>query len=159
MSERKPINRHKALQPFSRDHHHGLLLSWKIRKGLLLGVEPKRIKRYTDWFYSNYLIPHFAAEEEHIFPILGSDHELIKKCLTEHRRLSRLFEDPNEILRNLSRIEEELERHIRFEERVVFQEIQAIATQEQVEVIESAHEALYFEEDNTDPFWQEELDK
>ena len=29
----KPQKRHKALQPLSREHHHGLLLSWKIRTG------------------------------------------------------------------------------------------------------------------------------
>src|SRR5690606_10923423 len=35
MSEQseKPIKRNKDLQPFSRDHHHSLLLCWKIRTG------------------------------------------------------------------------------------------------------------------------------
>ena len=31
--QHKPQKRHKALQPLSREHHHGLLLSWKIRSG------------------------------------------------------------------------------------------------------------------------------
>ncbi|WP_241739476.1 hypothetical protein [Aestuariibaculum marinum] len=29
----KPLKRHKALQPLSREHHYGLLLTWKIRTG------------------------------------------------------------------------------------------------------------------------------
>lgn len=157
MTEQKPIKRHPALQPFSKDHHYGLLLSWKIRKGLLLGIGPERIKKYTDWFYSNYLVSHFDAEEQHIFPILGLEHELVKKCLSEHRRLSRLFEDPNDILRNLSRIEDELERHIRFEERVVFKEIQAVAQQQLENIV--AHEEILLEENYIDPFWLEEPDK
>lgn len=40
----KSIKRTKALQPLSRDHHHGLLLCWKIRQGIKLNVEPERIK-------------------------------------------------------------------------------------------------------------------
>jgi len=153
MPDHTPIKRHKALQPFSRDHHHGLLLCWKIRKGLLSNIEPERIKRYTTWFYTNYLLPHFAAEEEHIFTILGNEHDLIKKCLSEHRRLSRLFEDQNDIVKSLSLIEEELENHIRFEERVVFQEIQKMATSEQLHIIEEIHNGLKFEENLSDPFW------
>ncbi|WP_286744252.1 hemerythrin domain-containing protein [Roseivirga sp. UBA1976] len=153
MSERKPLKRHKALQPFSREHHHGLMLCWKIRKGFLGDIDPQRIKRHTDWFYTNYLLPHFAAEEEHIFPILGKDNELIKKCLSEHRRLSRLFEDEDDIVKSLSLIEEELEKHIRFEERIVFQEIQKIASDSQLKLIDTMHSETQFEEDNSDPFW------
>ena len=54
-----PIKRHKALQPLSRDHHHGLLLSGKIRAGFSKNIEPLRIKNYADWFFKNHLIPHF----------------------------------------------------------------------------------------------------
>ncbi|CDF79955.1 hypothetical protein BN863_22430 [Formosa agariphila KMM 3901] len=34
MTDKKPLKRHKSLQPLSRDHHHGLLLAWKIRADL-----------------------------------------------------------------------------------------------------------------------------
>jgi len=39
----QPIKRHVALQPVSREHHYGLLLSWKIRDSLLLPTEWKEI--------------------------------------------------------------------------------------------------------------------
>lgn len=153
MEERKPLKRHKALQPFSREHHHGLLLCWKIRKGFLSKTEPIRIKVYADWFYKNHLISHFSAEEKFIFPILDKNHEHIKKAMVDHRRLARLFQDKNDLARNLSRIEEELEKHIRFEERVLFQEIQKVATKDEMELIEQTHELNSFKENNTDPFW------
>ena len=35
----KPIKRHKAIQPLSREHHQGLLLCWKIGKGFEKGIE------------------------------------------------------------------------------------------------------------------------
>lgn len=44
----KPIKRHTALKPLSREHHHGLLLSWKIREGLKRNIEIPRIKKYID---------------------------------------------------------------------------------------------------------------
>ena len=41
-----PIKRSEFLKPISREHHHGLLLCWKIRAGLKKGIEPERIKLY-----------------------------------------------------------------------------------------------------------------
>ena len=83
-----------------------------------------RIKSYTNWFYSTQLLPHFEMEEKVIFPLLEPENEMIRKALADHRRLRRLFEDNEDVNRSLSRIEEELEDHIRFEERVLFEEIQ-----------------------------------
>ncbi|MGV9004950.1 hemerythrin domain-containing protein [Flavobacterium sp.] len=148
-----PIKRNENLKAISREHHHGLLLSWKIRNGLKKEIEPKRIKKYIDWFYVTHLLPHFELEEKYVFPILDKDHELIKKALSEHRRLNRLFVSKTASMKNLTQIEEELERHIRFEERVLFNEIQMIATEKQLEEIKSIHIEEKFEDNLTDPFW------
>lgn len=148
----KPIKRHTALQPISREHHHGLLLSWKIRQGFSFGIATERMKKYTDWFWKNQLQSHFDFEESYIFPILVKEHKLIKKALREHRRLKRLFAATDKIERNLSLIEEELTAHIRFEERVLFQEVEAIATTEQLETIQREHSKPIVEEWK-DEFW------
>ncbi len=148
----EPIKRLESLKPISRDHYHGLLLCWKIREGFKRNIEPSRIKKYVDWFWDNHLQPHFEIEEKFLFPILGNQNELIKQALAEHRRLKRLFENENDILKSMSLIEEELEKHIRFEERVLFNEIQKVATQEQLKTIESSHTA-HFEDNSTDEFW------
>ncbi|GHE52673.1 MAG: hemerythrin domain-containing protein [Bacteroidota bacterium] len=151
--KRKPLKRTQALQPLSREHHQGLLLCWKIRKGLGTGVDPCRIKAYVDWFYENYLFTHFHQEEQFVFPLLGNEHELVRKALTEHRRLNRLFSQKEDLTRNLSRIEEELEQHIRFEERVLFEEIQRTVSTEQLQSLELSHQETGFQENNSDPFW------
>lgn len=150
----KPQKRHKALQPLSREHHHGLLLSWKIRAGFIKEIDPKRIRAYADWFFENHLIPHFEIEETHIFPILEAENELIKRALAEHRRLKRLFEDREDDLKTLSKIEEELEQHIRFEERILFPEIQKIATEAQLRQIEIIHQPEKFDDNESDMFWK-----
>lgn len=154
MSTKAPLKRHKALQSLSREHHHSLLLSWKIRRGFHNKVDVKRIKSYTDWFYKSHIEPHFNLEEEMIFPILSSDHELIKKAISEHRRLQRLFSDTDDIEKSLSLLEEELEKHIRFEERVLFPEIQLSASAEQLKNIEVHHGESTFKENVADEFWK-----
>ncbi|MEM5564518.1 hemerythrin domain-containing protein [Psychroserpens sp. AS72] len=149
----KPQKRHKALQPLSREHHHGLLLSWKIRTGFKKNIEPKRMRIYANWFFEHHLIPHFEIEEAHIFSILDQENELIKKALTDHRRIKRLFSEENEDSKTLSRIEEELEQHIRFEERILFPEIQKVATEAQMLDIEKIHQPESFKDNLDDEFW------
>lgn len=150
----KPQKRHKALQPLSREHHHGLLLSWKIRTGFNKNISPERIKSYADWFFKNHLIPHFEVEESHIFPILDANNELVKRALAEHRRLNRLFTENEDDVKALMKIEEELEQHIRFEERVLFPEIQKVATEEQMIQIEKIHQPESFIDKLDDEFWK-----
>ncbi len=148
-----PIKRNESLKAISREHHHGLLLCWKIRTGIKKQIEPERIKKYSDWFYTSQLLPHFELEEQHIFTLLGNENELVKKALSEHRRLKRLFESETEVMKNLTLIEEELESHIRFEERVLFNEIQLIATEDQLQEIKRIHTEEKFLDNLTDAFW------
>ncbi|MFD1161673.1 hemerythrin domain-containing protein [Hwangdonia seohaensis] len=152
--QHKPQKRHKALQPLSREHHHGLLLSWKIRSGFSKNIEPKRIRVYANWFFKQHLIPHFDMEEVHIFPILEQNNELIKKALADHRRIKRLFAETDDDAKTLSKIEEELDKHIRFEERVLFPEIQKVATEVQMLQIEKIHQPEKFEDNLVDEFWR-----
>lgn len=149
-----PIKRNKLLQPISREHHHGLLLSWKIRNGIAKNIDPLRIKKYVDWFFENHLIPHFEFEEKFIFPVLDPKHELIQKALSEHRRLKRLANDDKNIAKSLSLFEEELEQHIRFEERILFGEIQQHATPEHWAELEKQHHDESFVDNTSDEFWK-----
>ncbi|MGC1632053.1 MAG: hemerythrin domain-containing protein [Gelidibacter sp.] len=152
--EPKPLKRHKALQPYSREHHHGLLLSWKIRSGFSKNIELERIKTYADWFFEQHLIPHFELEEAHIFPLLEADNELVKRALADHKSLKRLFNDTKDIEKSLHQIEKELVEHIRFEERILFPEIQKNATEEQLALITDIHNEEGFEDNVEDQFWK-----
>ncbi len=149
----KPIKRHQCLQPLSREHHQGLLLCWKIRTGFKKGVEIARMKRYSDWFFDTQIKPHFAVEESLLFPILGNDHELVKTALSQHQQLTRLFQDSIEVEKSLGLIEKQLDQHIRFEERVLFNEIQQVANAEQLASFDEQHTESAFEENTKDQFW------
>lgn len=146
----------EELKSFSEEHRYGLMLSWKIRQGILKGVSFDRIKKYSDWFYKTYLTPHFDAEEKLVYSILGEDDPMVKKMLASRRRLDRLFlgtKKPPEIALSLG--EEKLEQHIRFEERKLFKRIREVATPEELERIERMYEEPEFEENEEDMFWED----
>lgn len=153
MDKPKPLKRHKSIVPLSKDHHQALLLCWKIRTGFKKNIAPQRIKSYSNWFWTNHIQPHFNIEEKYVFPVLGNEHDLIKKALEEHRSLKKLFESETDINKNLSLIEKELENHVRFEERVLFGEIQKVATDEELKNIEIHHQNNFYD-DWEDEFWK-----
>ncbi len=102
MEKKKPIKRHKALQPLSRQHHFGLLFSWKLRKGFSKNIEIERLSDYAQWFYEHEIKPHFRDEEKYFFPILEKDNELVERALKDHRRIKRLFNDTKDPAKSLN---------------------------------------------------------
>ncbi|PWK23146.1 hemerythrin HHE cation binding domain-containing protein [Maribacter polysiphoniae] len=140
--------------PVSRDHHHGLLLCYKLRTGFSKDIAPERMKRYTDWFFKTHLIPHFEVEEKYIFPILGNQNELVKRAIAEHCALVGLFESSHDIELSLHHIEETLKQHIRFEERELFNAIEKVATQAQLALVAEFHKDEDFVDNQDDPFWE-----
>ncbi|NJW53277.1 hemerythrin domain-containing protein [Salinimicrobium oceani] len=149
-----PLKRHENLKPLSRDHHHGLLLCWKITVGLKNGVEQERIKGYLDYFFSSQLVPHFQFEEAEVFPLLGEDHPMVERALKEHRRLKELFHTSLDTPA-LRAIEIELNRHIRFEERELFTEIQRVVPEEKIRQIDNKEKKILTPDpdDWADKFW------
>jgi len=152
MKEQSPLKRVEELKAFSKDHHHGLLLGWKIRTGLKKNIGVKRISAYIEWFYQNHLLPHFELEEKYVFPILGRNDALIQRAYVEHREIHlTMAVGFNE--ETLIKFADLLGAHIRFEERVLFHEIQAVATKEQLFIIHQIHHDIPFTEFR-DEFWK-----
>lgn len=160
MATRKPLKRHPALVELSRDHHGGLLVCWKIRTGFKNGVASARMKDYVLYFFKEHLRDHFKWEEEIVFCHLPEDDALRKKAESQHQQLRKrmdelLDENPENIASTLGAIEEELEGHIRFEERELFTHMQQQLTEESLKNIQDALEEAHvsFEEQWGDPFW------
>lgn len=149
----QPIKRHLALQPLSRDHHHGLLFCWKIRSGVKRGIAITRMKAHAYWFWNTHLVSHFAEEEAVIFPILGKENELIKQALAEHAELKQLFSQEEMNYENLNYLQVALDKHIRFEERILFNQIQEVANPEQLKGITQYNTAEEEELEWEDDYW------
>lgn len=62
MKDHTPLKRHQAIVSFSRDHHFGLLLVWKIRQGLNKAVTAERISNYVLFLFKEDIEKHFREE-------------------------------------------------------------------------------------------------
>lgn len=123
---------------FSRDHHFGLLLVWKIRQGLSKAVDPERIGNYVIFFYKEDLEKHFAEEEELLFSKLPAEDVLRRQAEKEHEAIYKLIaalEKKRGDEQLLSKLADELEEHIRFEERKLFNHLQDNISSRDLEVI------------------------
>lgn len=148
------IGKNYVLQSLSEEHHNGRTLSWNIQQGLRQSIPIEEIWSYVDWFWENNLSSHFELEETHLFSIIPKDNNHIKKALSQHRRLRRLFEKAPKDIRALNSIEEELNRLIRFEESVLFGEVAKYATEEQLIRINNLIDSSAQKEWQGDQFWK-----
>ncbi len=165
MSEKvKPIKRNPALVEFSKDHHFGLLLVWKIRQGQRKEIPPVRIANYISFFFHEDLIHHFADEEKYLFIKLPLTDIQRKRAEGEHAEIRSLVAGikQNPFDRGLlTEFADLLEGHIRFEERELFNRLQAVMSEEELlkllnEVPARPHPGDDAWEDN---FWEREEKK
>ena len=144
MEPKKPLKRNPAIVTFSKDHHFALLLVWKIREGLKKDVETSRIINYAIHFFDTDLIFHFEEEETLLFIKLPSDNLLRLQAEEEHKliklEIDALRNNPEDKIgiENLANI---LEKHIRFEERELFNFLQETFTEEELVEIATAMES------------------
>jgi len=141
------MKRHKALISLSHEHHHGLMLAQLIKSGSpeFPGL-PATISgkvQYAVKFYEDNLIPHFKKEEEVLFHRSKSRSSeidnLIGELTTEHKAIHSLV---NELQKSsepeieLNELGVLLEKHIRKEERELFQIIQDVFTENEMNKLE-----------------------
>lgn len=141
------------MRPLSRDHHDALMLCFKIRTGIKKQIEPDRIWKYAQWMFANHLEPHFRIEEEFVFPVLDSGHDLIVEVLSQHAALRQAFTGNAASYTELNALADKLESHVRFEERILFNVIQETASPTQLLFIEHAHKKGISCDDWEDRFW------
>lgn len=159
MKEHTPIKRHQAIVSFSKDHHFGLLLVWKIRQGLGKSVNAERISKYVVYFFKEDLEKHFKDEEQLLFCKLPVDDSLRKRAEEEHQTIYNMvnaIEKNNNDTKLLNELANVLEKHIRFEERELFNHLQKKITPADLELIEKrvSNDAKDVDEKWEDDFWE-----
>ncbi len=150
-----PIKRSEALIQFSREHHFGLLLVWKIRQGLKNNIEPRRISSYTVFFFEKELTAHFKEEEKDLFVKLAVDDPLRKQAFEEHKRIYELIAGLQQDSTNttlLTQFADALDGHIRFEERTLFNHLQQHLSEDELNKLEEGHSKR---EGNVDDKWED----
>lgn len=150
------MKRNQHIVLLSKDHHFGLLCSWKIQQGLNKNIEPERMATYVDYFWKSHLKEHFKEEEQIIFPFSDEQHNTQIKA--EHTEIERLIEliakQPDTNL--LSDFATKLHDHIRFEERAWFPFLDEYINEDDFAAIglklEESHQKV--EDDYNDEFWK-----
>ena len=160
MEVKKPIKRNAAMVEFSKDHHFALLLVWKIRQGLRKSIEPARISSYIVHFFDTDLIYHFKDEEEVLFNKLSTKNPLRTQAETEHKNIKQVIDElrKNAVDRNLLKnFADILEKHIRFEERELFEHLQQNLTEDTLAEMASSAKSRNHESGTAwkDVFWEE----
>ena len=160
MSDTKPLKRNSYIAEFSRDHHFGLLLVRKIRQGLNVNVQPERIASYIVYMFVEDLSQHFKEEEEDLlFPLLPENDLMRKRAEEDHEKIYSLL-DKFILLgftsNTLLAFADLLDRHIRFEERELFNHIQTTAAEEELKnasekMVKRSHA---YDENWKDNFWE-----
>lgn len=118
----KPIKRSKELAPLSREHHDGLLFSWKIKQGLDNKTPVEELRKYTMWYWRHHIKPHFFQEEKILLPHIPEGNPMIKRLKDEHDHIRELIIglDEQADKRSLQVLCDLINLHIRFEERELF---------------------------------------
>ncbi len=139
------MKRHEAIIPLSHDHHQALRFATAMQKNAsptkrALQTLEEKLNDAKRTFEIE-LVPHFTHEEEILFPIArGLSDELdkmIDDILEEHRVIKEAFNNAElgNLEENLDRIGQLVEKHVRTEERVLFQKIQEVVPNEKLEEI------------------------
>ena len=149
----KPLKRHPFIIEYSKDHHYGLLLVWKIRQGLKKSIEPHRIAGYINLFAEKELIPHFDEEEKFLLNLLSPNDELRIEATNQHIELRQfLFEIEHEKVYNstLECFSNLLEKHIRFEEREFFPHLQKTID---LDTVYTTEQKAFHNQNEIDTLW------
>ena len=145
--------RHPSLVPLSREHHHGLLLAFRIKHGLPKTRRPHDSPQEqaadTVQFFKSGLASHFAAETDILFPSIRAMQPqasaLLDRLIQEHtamrelvHHIARQSPDGSQLTELLASFGTLLEQHIRCEERDLFPVYEAHVSEAEATRIEHA---------------------
>ena len=131
------MKRSPQLRSLSSEHHGALVLALKARKASA-GGDVSAFWEHLRERFAIELEPHFQAEERSLLPALervGEDtlvaRTLVARTLAEHREMRECLAGTADAA-NLMRFADLLERHVRFEERELFEVAQRRLSDEEL---------------------------
>jgi hemerythrin-like domain-containing protein len=134
--------RDPSLVPLSRQHHYALALCVRIDRSLKAGaIELELWQPEIEEHFSQQIRVHFEAEEAVLFPAAERFPDLsslVDELRADHQELRRHFALASARAMSASDLREFadlLPRHIRKEERDLFEELQSLMTPDQLHTI------------------------
>jgi hemerythrin-like domain-containing protein len=152
------MERDERLIRLSREHHHGLVMALRIRRELPTATDEEAGELYSDLlrFWAAGLLNHFESENGCLLARLAAREDTglshAGRLQREHREMEDLVErmraarDMSERRQALATFGEQLQTHIRWEERDLFEWMQATFSDEELDGIGAYLEAHLPEE-------------
>jgi iron-sulfur cluster repair protein YtfE (RIC family) len=138
------MKRHESLIPLPHDHHHTLVQVRRLRAAVE-GSDADRLVAADEFLelFRTDTINHFREEEEVVFPLVVDDGDMrgaLEQVMLEHlhvhalvRGLGAQRERGTVEPATLLRLATTLEGHVRFEEKVLFPQLQERVSPEALE--------------------------
>ena len=133
------VLRDKNLVPLSRQHQHVLALCVRIARAMQAGeIDADAWQSEIQQHFEQEISVHFSAEEKELFPPASRFSEtkpLVDELLVEHELLRDYFSRAKTRRLNTSDLAafvEKLARHIRKEERQLFEALQKLMSAEEL---------------------------
>ncbi len=121
MSKHNSLKRNKNLVVFSKEHYHGLVFCSHLK--MASKATDTIVKLYISDFWYNHLQSHFKKEEELLLPIMAEGpqkNQFLKEHLLINNQIHDILEGENNITTKAIKLGETINKHIRFEERMLF---------------------------------------
>jgi hemerythrin-like domain-containing protein len=140
------VKRHPGLASLSREHHHELSLARGLRRAA--GEPPERRLSVAAAYVTQFFGPtadHFRHEEQVVFPVYArhaGSTPLVERILREHMELTGLAHELRAQVAvgeaepaTLEALGTLLHDHVRLEERELFEEIQRVVPDAELEAL------------------------
>lgn len=133
------MKRHQALAQLSRDHHQALFQAMRLLRATDDDAA-EALENFLD-FWADKGNLHFRAEEEVLLPAYSAHAEVsqdaVVRVLVDHVEIRRTAHELGEVrgdvpLDTLHALGERLSEHVRHEERVLFPQIEAALSDEEL---------------------------
>ena len=135
------MKRHPSLQLLSDDHHRALVLARRLRRDSteLAATDLAALSREVQREFEAELEPHFRVEERWLLPALEckGGARLVAQAVADHVRLRALVRGfwSKGTAQEIGTL---LEKHVRFEERVLFPEAEALLSEAELASVRDA---------------------
>lgn len=138
------LQRHIALQSLSKQHHQGLLVSLLLEKGLKKKASLKEMRDFILQFWQDELVLHFELEETVLMPYAEMYKALMPSLLQmkqEHQEIKQIIHRINNEARaehseTIAAFAGLIEKHIRFEERSLFNSLQEALKEDELKDVQ-----------------------
>lgn len=121
------MKRDSRLETLSWEHHHGLVVAFRLQRGLEKKAGTEILREYLLHIWGSALAHHFWQEEQTLLPALDAlseGNQLLGLMVDDHRDFRQMIRKieghPANLGAELSAFANKLNKHIRFEERLLF---------------------------------------